>query len=282
MRDRLIHAADPSGGLHGVDLTLGFGLEPVVHEASVSVRPGRVTALVGPNGSGKSTVLRALARLHRTTAGDVRFDDDRSALPLSAREFARHVTLLTQSRPIPTGISVRDVVAFGRHPHRRGWRGDDHEAAAAMEWAMEVTGVAEFADRGIEALSGGECQRVWVATCLCQRTSVLLLDEPTTYLDLRHQVELLDLVRDLADHQQVAIGIVLHDLQQAADLADEVVLLDRGRVVAVGTPESVLTTAHLTPTFGIHIESELDPLTGRLRLGAVGRHSQRERAPIPG
>ena len=137
-----------------------------------------------------------------------------------------------------------------------------------------------FADRGIDELSGGERQRAWVATCLCQRTSVLLLDEPTTYLDLRHQVDVLDLVRDLADHHGVAIGIVLHDLQQAADVADDVVLLDQGRVVATGAPSEVLTTEHLSPTFGIPIEAHHDPLDGSVRLTAIGRHSPRQRCAV--
>lgn len=243
------------------------------------MRPGEVTALVGPNGSGKSTLLRTMARLHRPDAGDVHFDDGSSALLLSAKAFARAVTLLTQSRPTPNGIAVRDVVAYGRHPHRRGWQGGDPHAGEAIRSAMEVTGITGMADRGVDELSGGERQRVWLATCLCQQTSVLLLDEPTTYLDLRYQVEILDLIRDLADDHGVAVGVVLHDLQQAGDVADRVVLLERGRIVSAGPPADVLVADQLSSTFGIRIDVHVDAGTRALRIQPVGSHTHRVRQP---
>jgi iron complex transport system ATP-binding protein len=138
-----------------------------------------------------------------------------------------------------------------------------------------MTGVADLADRGAEHLSGGQLQRVWLACCLAQETGVVLLDEPTTYLDLRYQIELLDLVRDLADDHGIAVGAVLHDLDQAAAVADRIVLLDEGRIVADGLPEDVLTAQRLTDTYGIRIEVDTDPLTGRLRTRAIGRHHSR-------
>jgi iron complex transport system ATP-binding protein len=274
-----VDEAAHSGGIRAEAISCTFGAVRVLETASLEVQPGRVTALVGPNGSGKSTLLRAMARLHRPAAGDVLFDDGSSALHLTAKAFARRVTLLTQSRPTPTGIAVRDVVAYGRHPHRRGWHGDDPRAAEAIDWAMEVTGVTAMAERGVDELSGGERQRVWLATCLCQQTSVLLLDEPTTYLDLRYQVEILDLIRDLADHHGVGVGVVLHDLQQATDVADRVVLLDAGRIVADGTPDDVMAPEDLTSTFGIRIDVCTDPNTGSLRIQPVGRHTNRTHQP---
>jgi iron-chelate-transporting ATPase len=264
-------------GLRGTDLCLGYLGKQVVHDASVGLREGEVTALVGPNGSGKSTLLRAMARLHRPTAGSVLLADGSSALHLSAREFARRVTLLTQGRPTPTGVGVGDVVAYGRHPYRGRWRGADPDGQRAIAWAMEVTGVAAMADRAVDELSGGELQRVWLATCLAQDTGVLLLDEPTTYLDLRYQVEILDLIRELADSHRVAVGVVLHDLNQAATVADQVVLLHQGRVRATGTPAQVLTEGSLTDTYGIRIEVTTDPNTGHLTTRPVGRHSHRAR-----
>lgn len=266
-----------SGGLRAEHLTCSFGTTPVLHDAVLDVRPGRVTALVGPNGSGKSTLLRSMARLHRPDAGDIRFDDGSSALLLTSKAFARAVTLLTQSRPTPNGVAVRDVVAYGRHPHRSGWQGSDARAAEAIRWAMDVTGVARMAERGVDELSGGERQRVWLATCLCQQTPVLLLDEPTTYLDLRYQVEILDLIRDLADEHGVAVGVVLHDLQQAGDVADRVVLLDQGHIVAAGRPAEVLVTDQLSAVFGIRIDVHVDPVTGGLRVQPVGSHTHRVR-----
>lgn len=178
----------PPSELSGVGLRLGYHGVPVVDDASLHLARGRVTALVGPNGSGKSTLLRALARLHRPHQGFVLLDDGSSALDLTARDFARRVTLLAQTRPTPGGVAVRDVVGYGRHPHRGRWRSTDPEGARAVAWAMAVTGTTVMADRGVDELSGGELQRVWLAACLAQETRVLLLDEPTTFLDLRYQV----------------------------------------------------------------------------------------------
>jgi iron complex transport system ATP-binding protein len=261
-------------GLRCDRLTLGYHAGPVVHEASVALEVGAVTALVGPNGSGKSTLLRGLARLQRPRSGDVLLDDDTSARALSPKEFARRVTLLAQSRPTPTGVTVHDVVGYGRHPYRSGWRGEDPDGPRAIGWAMTVTGVDTMAGRAVHELSGGELQRVWLATCLAQDTRVLLLDEPTTFLDLRYQVEILDLVRDLADEHGVAVGVVLHDLNQAAAIADRVVLLNDGRVVATGEPAEVLTPQRLTDAYGIPVEVRTDPHTGLVTTRPVGRHSR--------
>ncbi|MFF1879787.1 ABC transporter ATP-binding protein [Leifsonia sp. NPDC058230] len=258
----------------------------VVHDAMLVLPEGRVTALIGPNGSGKSTLLRAVSRLHKVRSGSVTLEHadalPENALTLTRTEFARCVTLLAQSRPTPAGLSVRDVVGFGRHPHRRRFRGVDADAALAVERAMALTGVSEFADRGVESLSGGQLQRVWLACCLAQDTDVLLLDEPTTYLDLRYQVEILDLIRDLADLHGVTIGVVLHDLDQAAAVADQVVLLSAGRVVAAGPAADVYDPERLTETYGIRIEVDVNPSTGMPRTRPVGSHHLRtERTPLP-
>ncbi|MEU0290030.1 ABC transporter ATP-binding protein [Streptomyces sp. NPDC005908] len=267
-------------GRHGHELsatgvTVAYDGTDVVHDAELTLRPGEVTVLVGPNGSGKSTLLRTVARLQRPRRATLTIDTGTDALALGPREFARRVALLLQGRPTPSGLSVRDVVEFGRYPHRGRWGGTDPGGRAAVDRALALTGVTELADRGAEHLSGGQLQRVWLAGCLAQETGVLLLDEPTTYLDLRYQVELLDLVRELADDQGIAVGVVLHDLDQAAAVADRVVLLAAGRVVAEGAPEDVLTPERLTEVYGIRIEVDTDPLTGRLRTRAIGRHHTR-------
>lgn len=266
----------------GLDLTLSYNGTPVVHGASIELAPGQITALVGPNGSGKSTLLRALARLHAPDSGRVLLVDDAEsdqpgidALALTNREFARRVTLLAQSRPTPSGLTVREVVEFGRHPHRGRWSRGDADGAAVVDRVMTLTGIDELADRPVDRLSGGQLQRVWLATCLAQDTTVLLLDEPTTYLDLRYQVELLDLIRDLAEHHGVTIGIVLHDLDQAALIADRVVLLEEGKVRAAGNPHDVLTGDVLSSVYGIRIEVDADPETGVIRTRPVGRYGAR-------
>lgn len=264
----------------GRGLRLSYDKRTVVHGAEIELRPGAVTALLGPNGSGKSTLLRSLARLHRPDAGSVTLADDggedaTDALALHPKDFARRVTLLSQSHPTPSGVTVRDVVAYGRHPYRGRFRSADDDGPRAIAHAMDVTGVAEMAERGVDELSGGELQRVWLATCLAQDTGVLLLDEPTTYLDLRYQVELLDLVRDLATEHGVAVGVVLHDLNQAAAVADHVVVLHRGEVRASGPAARVLTSELLTEVYGIRVDVTTHPDTGRTRCEAVGRHDAR-------
>ncbi|SCE14127.1 ABC transporter ATP-binding protein [Streptomyces sp. DvalAA-19] len=279
----------PSGtpgpsGLDARGLTVAYDRADVVHGADLRLEHGRVTALIGPNGSGKSTLLRAVARLHKARTGTVTVSaPDGSgpvdALALSRNDFARRITLLAQSRTAPAGLSVRDVVGFGRHPYRGRLRGTDPDGARSIERALAVTHLTDLADRGVESLSGGQLQRVWFACSLAQDTDVLLLDEPTTYLDLRYQVEVLDLVRDLADTHGVTVGVVLHDLDQAAAVADRVVLLSAGRIAAAGTPAEVYDSELLTRTYGIRIDVGSDPSTGIPRTRAVGRHHLRTERP---
>ncbi|MFF2496105.1 ABC transporter ATP-binding protein [Agromyces sp. NPDC058064] len=280
----------------GLDLTISYNGTPVVHGAELHLEPGKVTALVGPNGSGKSTLLRALARLHQPDSGRVLLADGDvhtvseggattaghlaehgvDAATLSAREFARRVTLLAQSRPTPGGLTVRELVEFGRHPHRGRFITGDAGGAAIVDRAMELTGVANLAGNAVDQLSGGQLQRVWLAACLAQDTGVLLLDEPTTYLDLRYQVELLDLIRELADEHGVTIGVVLHDLDQAAAIADRIVLLESGRVRAVGTPAEVLVSDVLSSAYGIRVDVDVDE-RGCITTCPIGRYNTRQR-----
>jgi len=265
----------PKTALWGSDLTLTYDGTTVVHHADITLASGRVLALVGPNGSGKSTLLRALARLHGVQTGTVGLRPGEPADDLSAREFARRVTMLSQSRPSGNGLCVDDVVAFGRYPHRRRFAGLNTEDREAIAWAMSVTGVTDMARRPVDGISGGELQRVWLATCLAQRTDVLLLDEPTNHLDLRFQMEVLDLAHELAAEHGVAVGIVLHDLNQAAGVADEVVVLHEGRIQACGPPDEVLTCDLLTRVYGLPVDVCRDPATGVVQCQARGRHRAR-------
>lgn len=269
--------AERADELHGEALALSYGRTRVVHEMSLHLRPGVVTALIGPNGSGKSTALRALARLHKVDSGSVRIDGAggaRDAAALTAKEFARTVAMLSQSRPHPSGLEVRDVVAYGRHPHRGRFAGMTDADRQAIAQALELTGLDAMAHRAVDELSGGELQRVWLATALAQGTGILLLDEPTNHLDLRYQIETLDLICDLAD-RGTAVGVVLHDLGHAASIADEVVLMHRGRVHAAGTPAAVLTSENLTDVYGLPIDASVDSRTGRVHVVPRGRHHDR-------
>ena len=260
-------------GLAARGVDLAYGREVVVRAASIELRSGTVTALIGPNGSGKSTLLRALARLHLPSAGEVSFADGTDVLGLDPRELARRVTLLAQTRSTPGGLSVRELVEYGRHPHRARWSGRDPGAQQAIARAMALTGIEALADRPVQALSGGQAQRVWLASCLAQDTGLLLLDEPTTFLDLRYQIEILDVVRELADDHGIGVGLVLHDLDQAAAVADRVLLLEDGTVTADGTPDEVLTPENLSRAYGIRVDVHHDPVDGRISTRAVGRHN---------
>ncbi|MEU0982986.1 ABC transporter ATP-binding protein [Streptomyces griseus] len=276
----------PATSLNGRQLVLRYGSTLVVHGVSLSLEPGRATALVGPNGSGKSTLLRSLARLHRVDEGEVTLGGRGGAGPervvslLSGREFAREVTLFSQSRSAPQGLTVAEVVAFGQHPYRRGFSGLSAQDRAAVAYAMDATGVRDMAARPAGELSGGEMQRVWLAACLAQNTGVVLLDEPTNHLDLRYQIETLDLVRDLVQDHGIAVGIVLHDLDHAARVADTLVLMRSGRVHAAGPPADVLTAKNIGEVYDIRVETSLDPRTGRIRVDPVGRHPAPTAFPI--
>lgn len=267
--------------LTATDLNLGYDRTRVVHDVSLSITPGRVTALIGPNGSGKSTVLRSLARLHPISTGEVTIHADGTDTPssaLTAKEFARVVTLLSQSRPHPSGVSVREVVAYGRHPHRKRFAALTDADRASIDQALEFTGTARMAERPVDQLSGGELQRVWLATCLAQDTGVLLLDEPTNHLDLRYQAEILDLMRELAEDHDTAIGVVLHDLGHAATVADHVVLLEQGRIRSAGTCEEVFTAEDLTEVYGLPITTRIDEDTGLVRVEALPKRRRRAAA----
>ncbi len=266
--------------LCGEGLHLGYGKQVVVRDVSVELRPGCVTALVGPNGSGKSTLLRSLARLHPLTGGEVALGPvdghpRRAVSLLSPREFAREVTLFSQSRPTPQGLTVGDVVAFGRHPYRRRFAGLSAQDRAAIARAMAMTGVADMADRAVSQLSGGEAQRAWLAACLAQDTTVVLLDEPTNHLDLRYQVETLDLVRDLSHGHGVAVGIVLHDLDHAARVADDLLLMSAGQIHDQGHPFDVLTADAIGDVYGLKVEVSIDPRNGCLRIDPLSRYPVR-------
>ncbi|WP_394250923.1 ABC transporter ATP-binding protein [Arthrobacter pityocampae] len=262
-------AVPPS--LRVAGLGVSYGSRRVIESASFDLAAGTVTALIGPNGSGKSTLLRSIARLHTPDAGSVTLDDGVDVSALSSRDFARSISLLAQSRPVPGGLTVREVVTFGRHPHRSRWTGQDAEGPAVVDRALHLTRTTDLADRPVAALSGGQVQRVWLAGCLAQDTGVLLLDEPTTYLDLRYQVEILDVIRDLATHHGVTVGVVLHDLDQAAAIGDHVVLLEDGAVLAQGAPREVLTAENLSRAYGVRVDVTVTD--GALHTRAVGRHN---------
>jgi iron complex transport system ATP-binding protein len=247
--------------LSTADLRVGYGERAVIDGLGLAIAAGTITALVGPNGSGKSTLLKALARLLKPSGGLVYLDGKAiSRMPTTA--IARELAILPQGPSAPASLTVRELVEQGRFPHvgaLRMLRQQDHSAITA---ALELTGMTEFAHRPIDGLSGGERQRAWIALTLAQDTPILLLDEPTTFLDIGHQLEVLDLVTRLNRERQMTIVLVLHDLNQAARYAERMVVLNKGQIVADGPPAEVLVPALLAAVFNVRANILSDPATG--------------------
>ncbi|WP_040159574.1 ABC transporter ATP-binding protein [Mobilicoccus massiliensis] len=257
--------------LHAQQVRLGYGDRTVVHDLDLALEPGAITVVVGANACGKSTLLRSLARLLTPESGRILLDGkDIHRRP--TKEVARTLGLLPQSPTAPEGIAVGDLVARGRSPHLgmlTRWSREDDTAVAE---ALDLTGTAELVDRAVDELSGGQRQRVWIAMALAQRTDVLLLDEPTTFLDIAHQIEVLDLLTDLNAARGTTIAMVLHDLNLAARYADRLVALCRGRLVADGTPADVLTPALVEEVYGMPSRVVPDPVSGKPLVLPIGRH----------
>ena len=247
--------------LAGKGLVVGYGGAPVLDGVDFAVPSGQFTVIVGPNACGKSTLLKTLARVLRPSSGQVELGG-RAISSYSPKQVAKQVALLPQSPQAPEGIRVADLVARGRHPHQsllRQWSPADERA---VQEALERAGVASLASRRVEELSGGQRQRVWIAMALAQDTPVLLLDEPTTYLDLTHQIEVLDLLRELNRRHQTTIVVVLHELALAARYADYLVFMRAGQILAAGEPAQVVTTQNLAAAFELEARVVSDPVSG--------------------
>jgi len=242
-------------------LTLGYDGRTVIDTLNLTIETGTITTLVGANGSGKSTLLKSLGRILKPTSGSVLLEGTPIG-SLSTKRVARRLAMLPQSPITPPGISVRDLVLRGRNPHQTWARSWSPEDAAVVEEALAATGLTEVADRDVSALSGGQRQRVWIALVVAQQAGILLLDEPTTFLDLTHQLEVLRLVRSINRDGAATVVMVLHDLSLAARYSDRLVVLHNGGVVADGTPADVLTPDTLRQAFDLNARVIPDPITG--------------------
>ncbi|CAN5129869.1 ABC transporter ATP-binding protein [soil metagenome] len=252
-------------------LTLAYGERVIVESLSAEIPTGKITVIVGANASGKSTLLRGLSRLLPPSSGTVLLDG-KSIHSQPSREVARVLGLLPQSPLAPDGITVADLVARGRYPHQgwfRSWTSADEEIVAN---ALTLTDTTELASRHVDELSGGQRQRVWIAMALAQDTDILLLDEPTTFLDLSHQVDVLDLLVDLNRSRNSTIAIVLHDLNLAARYADHLIAMKDGQIVASGAPAEVVTEAVVLEVFGMESRVIRDPVSQTPLVVPIGRH----------
>lgn len=260
----------PPARLEARDLSLGYDGTPVVERLSLAVPDGRVTTVIGPNGCGKSTLLRGMARLLRPLGGAVTLDGEPLAR-LSTRRIAQRLAVLPQTPTAPEGLTVADLVSRGRHPRQRWYQQFSHTDEHAVQRALEATGVAELADVPVDELSGGQRQRAWISMTLVQDTDIVLLDEPTTYLDLAHQVEILELVHRLHRDLGRTVVMVLHDISLAARFSDHMVAMDAGRIVAQGPPEEIVTAELLAEVFGLQAQIVPEPVTGRPHVIPLAR-----------
>ncbi|MER5886170.1 ABC transporter ATP-binding protein [Streptomyces sp. NPDC001941] len=258
------------------DLRLGYDGREIVRGLTLDVPPGRITMIVGPNACGKSTLLRSMARLLTPLSGSVLLDG-RDIHRTPTREIAARLGILPQTPVAPDGITVADLVGRGRYPHQ-GWlhRWTPEDDAAVAD-ALLATDVLDLADRPVDELSGGQRQRVWIAMALAQRTGILLLDEPTTYLDVSHQLDVLDLLVDLNQEHGTTIAVVLHDLNLACRYADHIVAMRDGEVIAEGPPAEVVTEELVAHAFGMSSTLITDPVSGTPLIVPIGRHRTGDR-----
>lgn len=261
-------------GLRAQALCVDFGPRRVLHGIDLTLDPGGITALVGPNGSGKSTLLRAFARLKAGSEGLVLLDGTAIAR-LPTAQVARTLAMLPQGAAAPSGITVGELVEQGRFPHVGALRMLGRQDHQAVRRALEMTDLIGFAGRRLDELSGGERQRAWIALALAQDTPWLLLDEPTTFLDIGHQFEVLDLIERLSRDRGLTVVMVLHDLNQAARFADRMIVLQHGRIHADGPPSAVLVPSMLAEVFAMEARVVPDPDTGRPFMIPL-RHRPRE------
>ncbi|EKM0362992.1 iron-enterobactin ABC transporter ATP-binding protein [Cronobacter turicensis] len=256
--------------LTGEALTLGYGDFRVADGLNVAIPDGKFTAIIGPNGCGKSTLLRTLSRLMKPLGGQVRLDGE-AIQHFATKEVARRIGLLAQNASAPGDITVQELVARGRYPHQplfTRWRDEDERA---VQKAMDATGVSALADQSVDTLSGGQRQRAWIAMVLAQETSILLLDEPTTWLDISHQIDLLELLSALNREQGYTLAAVLHDLNQACRYANHLIALRDGKIIAEGAPSEIVDAALIEAIYGLRCMIIEDPVAGTPLVVPLGR-----------
>ncbi|MBP3088810.1 ABC transporter ATP-binding protein [Corynebacterium sp. sy017] len=242
-------------------ISSGYGKEKIINTLDVDIPRGAVTTVIGPNGCGKSTLLRTLSRLLPTTSGTIALDGT-DISTLSRKEIAKTLSVLPQSPLAPEGLLVSDLVSRGRHPHQSWYRQWNKEDQQAVTEALRLTNTDHLAERTVDSLSGGQRQRVWISLVLAQNTDLVFLDEPTTYLDLAHSIEILELVGRLRSQEQKTIVMVLHDLNLAIRYSDHLIVMKDGQIITTGTPAHVITSGLLKEVFGLSAIVVADPVTG--------------------
>mgnify|MGYP004470709609 FL=1 len=240
------------------NLNISYGNLDIVKDLNLDIPKGKITTIIGSNGCGKSTILKTIARIIQAKSGDI-FVNNINIKEQSPKDLAKVMAVLPQSPQAPSGLTVEELIAYGRFPHQKGFGKMRKEDEDIVTWALKSTGIEEFRERPMEALSGGQRQRAWIAMALAQQTEILILDEPTTYLDLAHQLEILKLLEELNRKQGTTIVMVIHELNNAARFADHMIGVKKGKVVCQGTAHEVMTKENLKELFNIDAEIVEDP-----------------------
>ena len=246
--------------LKAKQLQIGYGERVIVEEMSINLDNTKITTIIGPNGSGKSTVLKAVTRLIKYQQGSVLLDG-RNIQSMKPKELARTIGVLPQLHSAPSDFRVKELVGYGRMPYQKMLGGNTTEDDEIIRWAMEVTGTWQFRDKSVYEISGGETQRVWIATVLAQKPEILFLDEPTTYLDISHQLETMQLVKKLNRETGIGVVMVLHDLEQALEVSDHIIVIKNGKKYSEGRPEEVITSKMMSDVY--NVECDIVKIPGR-------------------
>lgn len=244
------------------DLNISYGNLDIVKDLNLEIPKGKITTIIGANGCGKSTILKTLARIIKPKSGSI-YINNKELNSQDSKELAKAMAVLPQSPQAPNGLTVEELISYGRFPHQKGFGKLKDEDKDIINWALEKTRILEFRDRPIEALSGGQRQRAWIAMALAQETDILLLDEPTTYLDLAHQLEVLKLLEELNKKEGRTIVMVIHELNNAARFADHMIGVKKGKIVCQGTAHEVMTKENLKEIFNIDAEIVNEPKSGK-------------------
>ena len=239
--------------INAKNLEIGYGDSIVISNIDVEIKKGEITTIIGPNGSGKSTVLKAMTRLLKYQKGTV-YVENKDLLQYESKELARIIGILPQRHSAPPDFKVRDLVSYGSMPYKRWYEKNKEEDEKIIDWAMEVTGVTELQNKSIQACSGGEAQRVWIAMVLTQKPEILFLDEPTTYLDISHQLETMKLVKKLKKETKIGVVMVLHDLNHALEVSDHIVVIKDGYKYSEGTPDEVITPTMMKEVYNVECD----------------------------
>ncbi|UXR78668.1 MULTISPECIES: ABC transporter ATP-binding protein [unclassified Staphylococcus] len=251
--------------LTGKEVTIGYGDRVIVNNLDVTIPDGKITSIIGPNGCGKSTLLKALSRLLQTKNGEILLDGKNIQMQ-PTKEVAKKIAILPQSPDVADGLTAGELVSYGRFPHQKGFGRLSEQDKEEIDWAMRVTGTIDFKHRAVNDLSGGQRQRVWIAMALAQKTDIIFLDEPTTYLDISHQLEILELVQELNAEHGTTIIMVLHDINQAIRFSDHLITMKQGNIIKQGETQDVLSNEILEEVFNIDAELSTDPRTGKPML----------------